>query len=85
ARHTADLPLEHRCGTVNVEGTANMNPGVPPQVRHVKAGAAPQRTVGPFEQWGRFLPEHTTAASILDRLLHHADVIATNGTQTVLA
>src|SRR6201993_3203369 len=22
----------------------------------------------PFEQWGRFLPEHTTAASILDRL-----------------
>jgi DNA replication protein DnaC len=25
----------------------------------------------PFEQWGRFLPEQTTAASILDRLLHH--------------
>ncbi len=22
----------------------------------------------PFEQWGRFLPEHTTAVSILDRL-----------------
>jgi DNA replication protein DnaC len=39
----------------------------------------------PFEQWGRFLPEHTTAASILDRLLHHATVVVTNGTQTVLA
>jgi DNA replication protein DnaC len=33
----------------------------------------------PFEQWGRFLPEHTTAASILDRLLHHANVIITDG------
>ncbi|MGQ4601636.1 IS21-like element helper ATPase IstB [Nocardia sp. R6R-6] len=33
----------------------------------------------PFEQWGRFLPEHTTAASILDRLLHHATVIITDG------
>jgi DNA replication protein DnaC len=39
----------------------------------------------PFEQWGRFLPEHTTAAGILDRLLHHASVVITNGTQTVLA
>ncbi|MGO9925663.1 MAG: IS21-like element helper ATPase IstB [Mycobacterium sp.] len=37
-----------------------------------------------FEQWGRFLPEHTTAASILDRLLHHATIVVTNGTQTVL-
>ena len=33
----------------------------------------------PFEQWGRFLPEHTTAASILDRLLHHASVVITDG------
>ena len=33
----------------------------------------------PFEQWGRFLPEHTTAASILDRLLHHATVVVTEG------
>jgi DNA replication protein DnaC len=32
-----------------------------------------------FEQWGRFLPEHTTAASILDRLLHHASVVITSG------
>jgi hypothetical protein len=30
---------------------------------------------------GRFLPEHTTAVS-LDRLLHHASVVATCGTQS---
>jgi DNA replication protein DnaC len=33
----------------------------------------------PFEQRGRFLPEHTTAASILDRLLHHATIVVTDG------
>ena len=32
-----------------------------------------------FDQWGRFLPEHTTAVSILDRLLHHATVVVTDG------
>ena len=32
-----------------------------------------------FQDWGRFLPEHTTAVSILDRLLHHATVVITSG------
>ena len=32
-----------------------------------------------FKDWGRFLPEHTTAVSILDRLLHHATTGVTNG------
>ena len=32
-----------------------------------------------FEDWGRFLPEHTTAVSMLDRLLHHATTVVTNG------
>jgi len=32
-----------------------------------------------FEDWGRFLPEHTTAVSLLDRLLHHATTVVTNG------
>jgi hypothetical protein len=36
----------------------------------------------PFDQWGRFLPEHTTAGSMLDRLLHHAIVVVTSGTQS---
>jgi hypothetical protein len=39
----------------------------------------------PFESWCRFLPEHTTAVSMLDRLLHHCHVVITNGTQTVFA
>ncbi len=33
----------------------------------------------PFKSWGRFLPEHTTAVSLLDRLLHHANVVVTAG------
>jgi DNA replication protein DnaC len=32
-----------------------------------------------FDQWGRFLPEHTTAVSMHDRLLHHAVVVITDG------
>jgi hypothetical protein len=33
----------------------------------------------PFESWGRFLPEHITAVSMLDRLLHHCHTVATDG------
>jgi DNA replication protein DnaC len=33
----------------------------------------------PFDQWGRFLPEETTAVSLLDRLLHHGIVVLTDG------
>jgi DNA replication protein DnaC len=48
------------------------------------AAAYERRALGiashwPFESWGRFLPEHTTAASLLDRLLHHANVVITDG------
>lgn len=48
------------------------------------AAAYERRSLGigshwPFEDWGRFLPEHTTAVSLLDRLLHHAHVVATTG------
>jgi DNA replication protein DnaC len=48
------------------------------------AAAYERRALGigshwPFDQWGRFLPEHTTAVSLLDRLLHHAVVVATEG------
>ncbi len=48
------------------------------------AAAYERRSLGigshwPFEEWGRFLPEHTTAVSLLDRLLHHANVVATEG------
>ena len=48
------------------------------------AAAYERRALGiashwPFESWGRFLPEHTTAVSLLDRLLHHSHVVVTNG------
>ncbi|WP_230493353.1 ATP-binding protein [Mycobacterium intracellulare] len=48
------------------------------------AGAYERRSLAigshwPFEQWGHFLPEQTTAVSILDRLLHHATVVITDG------
>lgn len=48
------------------------------------AAAYERRSLGiashwPFDQWGRFLPEHTTAAALLDRLLHHAVVVVTEG------
>ena len=48
------------------------------------AAAYERRALGigshwPFESWGRFLPEHTTAVSMLDRLLHHCHIVITNG------
>jgi DNA replication protein DnaC len=51
---------------------------------HLVAAAYERRALGiashwPFESWGRFLPEHTTAVSLLDRLLHHANVVVTDG------
>jgi len=33
----------------------------------------------PFEEWGRFLPEATTAVSLLDRLTHHRVLVLTSG------
>ncbi len=48
------------------------------------AAAYERRSLGvashwPFDQWGRFLPQHSTAAALLDRLLHHAVVVVTEG------
>ena len=48
------------------------------------AAAYERRSLGvashwPFESWGRFLPEHTTAVSMLDRLLHHCHTVITDG------
>jgi DNA replication protein DnaC len=48
------------------------------------AAAYERRSLGiashwPFEEWGRFLPEETTAVSLLDRLLHHATIVVTEG------
>jgi DNA replication protein DnaC len=48
------------------------------------AAAYERRSLGigshwPFEEWGKFLPEHTTAVSLLDRLLHHSVTVVTSG------
>jgi hypothetical protein len=33
----------------------------------------------PFEQWTNFMPDATSATAILDRFLHHADVVVLSG------
>jgi DNA replication protein DnaC len=48
------------------------------------AGAYEKKSLGigshwPFEDWGKFLPEHSTAVSLLDRLLHHSVLVVTSG------
>jgi DNA replication protein DnaC len=48
------------------------------------AAAYERRALGiashwPFEEWGRFLPEPTTAVSLLDRLTHHSVLVVTSG------
>jgi len=48
------------------------------------AGAYERRSIGlashwPFEDWGTFLPIPSTAAALLDRLLHHSIVVVTSG------
>jgi DNA replication protein DnaC len=48
------------------------------------AAAYERRSLGvashwPFESWGRFLPQHTNAFRMLDRLLHHAHTVDTDG------
>ena len=48
------------------------------------AAAYERRSLGvashwPFDQWGHFLPQQSTAASLLDRLLHHAVIVVTAG------
>src|SRR5579885_2910565 len=48
------------------------------------AAAYERRSLGvashwPFDQWGRFLPQQSTAASLIDRLLHHAVIVVTDG------
>jgi DNA replication protein DnaC len=50
----------------------------------VVAAAYEHRSLGiashwPFEDWGRFLPDHSTAVSLLDPLLHHNHLVVTEG------
>ena len=65
-------------------GFAPMDPTGAELFFRLVAAAYERRSLGigshwPFEQWGKFLPEHTTAVSLLDRLLHHATIVITSG------
>jgi DNA replication protein DnaC len=79
-----DTLLRHDLVIVDEVGFAPLDDtGTQLLFRFVAAGYE-RRALGiashwPFEQWGRFLPEHVTATSLLDRLLHHATVVVTEG------
>jgi DNA replication protein DnaC len=65
-------------------GFAPMDPTGAELFFRLVAAAYERRSLGigshwPFEDWGKFLPEHTTAVSLLDRLLHHSVVVVTDG------
>jgi DNA replication protein DnaC len=74
----ADLVLIDEIGFAPLENTGSQ------LFFRLVAAAYERRSLGiashwPFEEWGHFLPEQTTAVSLLDRLLHHANVVLTNG------
>jgi hypothetical protein len=73
-----------RAREVDEIGFAPMDDTGRPAVLPDARGSYERRSLGiashwPFEDWGRFLPEHTTAVSRLDRLLYHRVVVATDG------
>jgi DNA replication protein DnaC len=79
-----DTLLRHDVVLVDEVGFAPLDATGTQLLFRFVAAAYERRALGvashwPFNDWGRFLPEHTTAASLLDRLLHHAVVIVTDG------
>lgn len=79
-----DTLLRHELIIVDEIGFAPLDDTGTQLLFRFVAAAYERRALGvashwPFEQWGRFLPEHVTATSLLDRLLHHATVVVTEG------
>jgi DNA replication protein DnaC len=79
-----DTLLRHDLVIVDEVGFAPLDDTGTQLLFRLVAAAYERRALGiashwPFEQWGRFLPEHVTATSLLDRLLHHATVVVTDG------
>jgi len=79
-----DTLLRHDALIVDEVGFAALDDTGTQLLFRFVAAAYERRALGiashwPFEQWGRFLPEHVTATSLLDRLLHHATVVVTEG------
>ena len=65
-------------------GFAPMDPTGAQLFFRIVSAAYERRALGiashwPFEDWGKFLPEHSTAVSLLDRLVHHSVIVVTGG------
>lgn len=81
---TIDTLLRHHYVILDELGFAPLDPTGSQLLFRFIAAAYERRAIGlashhPFENWGRFLPEQTTATAMLDRLLHHAIVVTTDG------
>ena len=81
---TIDTLLRHHYVILDELGFAPLDPTGSQLLFRFIAAAYEGRAIGlashhPFENWGRFLPEQTTATAMLDRLLHHAIVVTTDG------
>ncbi len=81
---TIDALLRHHYIVIDELGFAPLDTTGSQLLFRFVAAAYERRSLGlashhPFADWGRFLPEQTTAAALLDRLLHHAVVVTTHG------
>lgn len=81
---TIEALLRHDLLLVDEVGFAPLDDTGAQLLFRLVAAAYERRALGiashwSFEDWGRFLPEHTTAVSLLDRLLHHATTVVTSG------
>ena len=81
---TIEALLRHDLVLVDEVGFAPLDDTGAQLLFRLVAAAYERRALGvashwSFEEWGRFLPEHTTAVSLLDRLLHHATTVVTSG------
>ena len=79
-----DTLLRHEAILVDELGFAPLDAVGTQLLFRFVAAAYERRSLGvashwPFDQWGRFLPQQSTAASLLDRLLHHAVIVVTDG------
>jgi DNA replication protein DnaC len=84
AGKTIDTLLRHDVVLIDEVGFAPLDATGTQLLFRFVAAAYERRALGvashwAFNDWGRFLPEHTTTASLLDRLLHHAVIIVTDG------
>lgn len=81
---TIDALLRHQLLIIDELGFAPLDPTGSQLLFRLIAAGYERRSIGiashhPFENWGRFIPDHTTATALLDRLLHHAVVVTTDG------